>query len=214
MKRSGIWLVFIVAAGAGTFGYWQLRRGREGVSKTSLAAVDLAAQLEGLRSEVMTLRKESRSAASMAALAVTASERGTSEKPHAAPSGSAAPDGERGVEWNARAREQERSALARRLAGEPVDRFWSHDAETNIRDVIQLPQIHGELTDVKCGSTLCRAVVEFASDTDQHNFARNVAREKPFAPGAEYYYESVGDRYVTTVYAVREGQDLAELLKD
>jgi hypothetical protein len=214
MKRRGVLLVFLVAAGAGTFGYWQLRRGREGVSTTSLPAADLAAQLEGLRSEVMTLRKESRTAASMAALAVTTSERAPSEKSHAAPSAPAATDGERDLGWNERAREEEQGALARRLAREPVDRLWSHDAETKIRDVMRLPNMRGEVKDVKCGSTLCRAVVEFANVTDQQLLARQVASEKPFHQGAEYYYDTSGDRYVTTVYSAREGHDLADLVKD
>ena len=211
MKRYGAVLVVIVAAGTAAIGYWQSNKEQAGVSTKSPPAADLAAQLEGLRSEVVKLRRESHGAATMAALAVTASERATAESTRAAPNASATADGEGDTRRNERTREEERAVLDRRLASEPIDRSWSRDTEDKIRDVIRLPSVHGDVTEVKCGSTLCRAVVESANTADQQQLARHVVGQEPFARGAEYYYDTSADRYVTTVYAVREGHAFIEL---
>lgn len=105
-------------------------------------------------------------------------------------------------------------SLDRRSRRELVDREWSRDSVSKIKDVVESPGVRGEVVEATCASTMCRVVVQYAKDNDQVEFPRLVASKEPFNHGALYYNDPSTDRKVTTAYVAREGYDFVELAKE
>jgi hypothetical protein len=104
-------------------------------------------------------------------------------------------------------------ALDRRLAFETIDPAWSPNAISQIREAIALHATGSHLIAAECRLSLCRVVVSHESAEAQEGIGYALARERPFLGGGTLYrYDRDPAHRGTTLYVIREGKTIADLI--
>lgn len=105
-------------------------------------------------------------------------------------------------------------ALERTLGNQQVDLSWSRDTTAQIASSILERAPRARLIERKCGSTLCRVVLEHDSATAQRELASQIESAEPFRSGAVYQYapEAPNTAARTTVFVIRAGYDFDEII--
>ncbi len=100
--------------------------------------------------------------------------------------------------------------LESRVTSEPRDPVWAKAAEAEMANTVAQLQSSGftgaRLESTRCGSTICSAVVGYASEAERDDAARQF-RPSGFRRGTVHMYEE-GGQYKSIAYFAREGQDL------
>src|SRR4051812_19558166 len=177
LRRAAV-LVSLVAS-LGGVGAWLVRRQspepRAAAIETVPSAPDqeIAQQLQELRAEVTALR----------AIAPGPSVTPAGPASPAAIDPRATPEPPDDVMRKARLREDEiRSAFDSRLATEGRDSLWSDKTEAQIGTVLSSGIVSGAtLVTVRCGTSVCRALVGHKDVEGQRSLASAVARTSPFS---------------------------------
>lgn len=209
MRKDLAGVLFAGIAVAGLVAYsWR----HSSLASAAAGAPDaaLSAEVDLLRSAVAELQRRPNTRPQIVVVSPSSDPAGAAPQPNAQ---TPEPDS---VE-PATAEEQQQAVaekLDQRLQTEPVDRAWSWETTGKIRGVVEAPEVGGRVVEASCASRLCRVVVGHKSEEAKLQFARGVALQAPFNQGAIYRYSTVDGEPRTTVYVVRDNNDLSNLLLD
>lgn len=104
--------------------------------------------------------------------------------------------------------EMERAYLQRLdhlLTGERREPKWATDTEQQVEAVVGTVESLGTLQEVKCMSTLCKAVVK-VDPSKRQELIMKIASKEPFGGGTRFSYEGP----LATMYIARRGHKLPD----
>jgi hypothetical protein len=154
-------------------------------TEVEAAVADLTNEVRVLRAEVAAWRAERNGAIRQTALEQAAREVAVAE----ASAGTAAPP-------------DNTVQLDTRLAEEPTDAAWSAEAVTKIRAAFAAHLPKANVSEIRCGSTLCRVVVRHDEGDDIMTRPMALIAAPPFNEGSMVRREPTA----TTVFTLREGR--------